>query len=193
MTLPLNCAASYHPNFLSPAEAQALYRYILEDCNIDAHRIETPGQTLVKSAFGKLMFIDEELRPDFPEHAYGKNFGWPPEMLPLKQRVEAHTGRCFATCVCIWYPDGRIGVDYHADRPAFGDTTVLPSLSLGAERNFRLRENATGKVLELLLEEGSMVIMGKHCQERYEHCLPEDPECTEGRINLTFRQVGYQD
>ena len=191
MLLPLNCTASYHPGFLSPSEAKALYRYILEDCNINAHRIDTPGQTSSKSAFGKLMFIDEELRPQFPEFAYGKNFSWPSQLLALKQRVEAHTGRYFATCVCIWYPDGNIGVDYHSDKPAFGDTTILPSISLGAERNFQLREKATGEVLELLLGEGSMVIMGEHCQEHYEHCLPEDPACTKGRINLTFRQVGY--
>jgi alkylated DNA repair dioxygenase AlkB len=194
MRLPLNCTVSYHPSFLSIEEAKALYHYILHDCGIDKYRIDThtaagPGYT----EFGKLMFIDEEFRATgrFPEEAYNKNFPWPPEMMGLKRRVEAHTGRVFGTCVCIYYPDGNIGVDYHSDQPAFGDTTVLPSISLGVERKFQLRENATGKVFEKRLETGSMIIMGEHCQDRYEHCLPEDPQCTEGRINLTFRQVGY--
>ncbi|MFK8161893.1 MAG: alpha-ketoglutarate-dependent dioxygenase AlkB [Lewinella sp.] len=194
MQLPLNCTASYHADFLSVAEAVTLYDYILHECGIDDFRITThtadgPGL----AAFGKLMFIDEDLHQSgrFPEAAYGKNFPWPPEILTLKNRVEAHTGLVFGTCVCIWYPDGNIGVDYHSDQPAFGDTTVLPSISLGAERNFQLRENATGKVFEKRLETGSMIIMGAHCQDRYEHCLPEDPACTEGRINITFRQVGF--
>ena len=155
----------------------------------ERHTAEGPGYT----EFGKLMFIDEELKTAgrFPEFAYGKNFPWPKEIRFLKERVEAQTGLVFGTCVCIWYPDGNIGVDYHSDQPAFGDTKVLPSISLGGERKFQLRENATGKVFEKRLETGSMIIMGEYCQERYEHCLPEDPECTEGRINLTFRQVGY--
>lgn len=194
MTLPLNCTVSYHPDFLSPAEASQLYDYILNECGIDDFRIATytaEGPCLTE--FGKLMFVDQELHTSgrFPEAAYGKNLPWPPEMLSLKNRVEAHTGLVFGTCVCIWYPDGNIGVDYHADRPAFGDTSTLPSISLGAERVFQLRENTTHKVFEKRLEAGSMIIMGEHCQERYEHCLPEDPDCTEGRINLTFRQVGY--
>jgi alkylated DNA repair dioxygenase AlkB len=196
MLLPLNCTASYHSGFLSLEEANFLYDYILKVCGIDDFRIPTfTAKGACLTEFGKLMFVDQALHASdrFPEAAYGKNFPWPPEMLPLKNRVEAHTGLVFGTCVCIWYPDGNIGVDYHSDRPAFGDTTVLPSISLGAERNFQLRENATQKVFEKRLEVGSMIIMGKHCQERYEHCLPEDPTCTEGRINLTFRQVGFTD
>lgn len=191
MLLPLNCTVSYHPGFLSEQEAHNLYHLIFSDYGIDQYRFLLSDGS--RSDSGKLMFIDEKHRAAgrFPEEAYGKNFFWPPAMQALRERVEAHTGRRFGTCVCIYYPDGNVGVDYHADFPAFGDTTVLPSLSLGAERLFALREKATGVIFKQPLAPGSMIVMGEHCQDRYEHSLLLDPKCKVGRINLTFREIGF--
>ncbi len=191
MTLPLNCEASYYRNFLSGEDAKAIYRELLEEYDIASERLTiAPG---LKSDFGKLMFIDEELKATdaLPEVGFGKSVVWSPRLKALRDRVEAVAGRSFHICVCIYYPDGNSGVDFHSDYVAFGDTNVIPSLSLGEERVFQLREKASGDVYEQLLEEGSMIIMGDGCQQRYEHALPTDPKYKNGRINLTFRPYGY--
>lgn len=73
---------------------------------------------------------------------------------------------------------------------AYGDTSTIPSLSLGEERKFCLREKQTLKVAEVLLKNGSLLIMGKDCQEKYEHALPIDSNYKKGRINITFRKYG---
>ena len=109
----------------------------------------------------------------------------------LKKSIEKHTGIKFETCVCIFYPNGNSGVDFHSDYIAFGDTTIIPSLSIGEERIFLLREKETGKVNELKLENGSLLVMGEYCQERYEHALPLNSDYKKPRINLTFRKYGF--
>ena len=108
----------------------------------------------------------------------------------VKEKVETYTGHQFETCVCIYYPDGNSGVGYHSDFIAFGDTTLIPSLSLGEDRIFKLREKETLIEHEILLNNGSLIIMGEHCQERYEHSLPENSKYKNPRINLTFRKYG---
>jgi alkylated DNA repair dioxygenase AlkB len=91
----------------------------------------------------------------------------------------------------IYYPDGNSGLDFHSDHAVFGDTSIIPSVSLGEEREFKFREKESGNEITTTLESGSLIIMGKHCQERYEHRLPINPESNKPRINLTFRKYGF--
>jgi len=70
-----------------------------------------------------------------------------------------------------------------------GSTDFISSISLGCERKFVFREiKDKNKIYEFTLEDGSLFIMGKNTQERYQHSIPEDKNSKTGRINLTFRQ-----
>jgi alkylated DNA repair dioxygenase AlkB len=62
---------------------------------------------------------------------------------------------------------------------------------LGAERIFRFRERNGSEKFDFTLENGSLIVMGDGCQDKYEHCLLKDEKITEGRINLTFRLFDY--
>jgi alkylated DNA repair dioxygenase AlkB len=139
------------------------------------------------------MFIDPQLHEEnkFPEAVWGKTAHWPASLLQVRARLEAKFNRKFQVCVCIYYPNGQSGVDFHSDYIAFGDTNLIPSLSLGEERSFLLREKSSQEVYEILLEEGSLLLMGDRCQEDYEHSLPTDSRYRNGRINLTFRPYGF--
>lgn len=186
--LPLNCSAIYIEDFLSKETARKLYKQLMTEYTIAEQTLN-----ISHSNIKKIMFVDEELHAQntFPEEVWGKTAIWSDQLRTIKEKVEAFTGLVFGVCVCIYYPDGNSGVTYHSDFPAFGDTTTIPSLSIGAERIFYLREKESLQVHEILLQEGSMLIMGEYCQERYEHSLPINPAYTKGRINLTFRQYGY--
>ena len=139
------------------------------------------------------MFLDKPLfdAQKLPPSLWGPNNIWSDTMAKIKKKVYEHTGLYFETCVCIHYPNGSSGVDYHSDSIAFGDTTVIASISLGAERTFHLREKATMQVHEMVLEHGSLLVMGAGCQENYEHALPEVKDCDVPRVNLTFRRFGF--
>lgn len=112
--------------------------------------------------------------------------------MELRRKIESLTGRIFGACVCIYYRDGTKGVDFHRDLPAFGDTSVIPSVSLGAERTFVLR-NVSDHSDRFVLKpaHGSLIVMGEGCQQRYEHAVLHDETVTRARINLTFRMLGY--
>ena len=68
----------------------------------------------------------------------------------------------------------------------------LPSLSLGEVRKFAFKQNASGEVYSLDLANGSLLVMGNHCQDRYTHSLLKDPAYRKPRINITFREPGFQ-
>ena len=192
IVLPLNCEATYEAGFLTTEEALQLYQHLINHYQINQAflRMQFPDKEYI-SDFGKISFTSQQWinQNYFPEQGYGKCFVWDDMMLDVKTKVESYYQVAFGICVCIYYPDGNTGVDFHSDLRAFGDLDVIPSISLGAERQFLLRSKDTQEEFDILLENGSILIMGKNCQERYEHALPLAPDCQSGRINLTFRKV----
>lgn len=194
MKLQLNCTVEYIQSFLSKSECIVLYEHLIAQSElVTMLEIKTATGETFQNNYGKLMFIDRKLKDEnkFPEAIWGPTKIWSDEMIKLKDRVESYIGHQFETCVCILYPNGNSGVAYHSDLVAFGDTTIIPSLSLGEERIFKLREKKTLLEHEILLNNGSLIIMGEHCQDRYEHCLPENSNYKNPRINLTFRKYGF--
>lgn len=186
--LPINAEALYTERFVSPDESEALIKTIL-------HHEQHTTQALPAELehIRKISFMSRDLFESdrFPAVIWGKSAPWFDLLETVKLRVEALTQRRYDVGVCIIYPDGNSGVGYHSDLEAFGDTSSIPSLSLGAERLFQLREKATGKVYEQVLPDGCLLVMGKHCQTRFEHALAKDPSCTDMRVNVTFRAFGF--
>lgn len=193
--LPLNCSAEYVEEFLSAEESRKLYSQLISEYDIANVKMKLlVDEKITYLDTRKIMFMDEDLYTNdkFPALIWGKTAVWSDELRKVQKKVEAFTGIQFGVCVCIYYPDGNSGVAYHSDFTAFGDTTVIPSISLGAERTFCLRAKESSEVYEMMLKNGSMLIMGENCQERYEHSLPTNSVYTKGRINLTFRQNGFK-
>jgi alkylated DNA repair dioxygenase AlkB len=194
MKLDLNCNADYVGSFMTKAECNELYDDLLTyETLTTPFTLKLANGEQYQENYGKMMFIDRILFEEqrLPESIWGPTQIWSNKMTLIKNRVESYTGYQFETCVCIYYPNGNSGVDYHSDPVAFGDTTNIASVSIGAERIFHLREKETMKVNELLLENGSLLIMGEGCQERYEHALPLNSIYKKARINLTFRKYGF--
>ncbi len=194
MKLPLNCSVEYHKSFLSKNVSSRLYNYLIRlDRLTTPNRIETMRDENYTQENGKLMFLTKELYEEnkFSESVWGPTMIWPKELQGIKDKIEEFTGHRFDVCVCIYYENGNSGVGYHSDFVAFGDTSLIPSLSLGEERAFQLKEIETQKEHTIVLENGSLIIMGEHCQQHYEHSLPLNPEYKRPRFNLTFRKYGF--
>ncbi len=190
---PFNNVVSYDEGFMSEEESNELFTHLLGYSELTSMmEMDTVSGDSFKFNFGKMMFIDQELLEanQFPESTWGKTMPWSEQMKSIKKRIEKQTNQEFRTCVCIFYPDGNSGVDYHSDKPAFGDTSIIPAISLGEERPFYLRENETMKESAITLKHGSLLIMNKGCQENFEHSLPTNPIYKNPRISLTFRKFG---
>lgn len=190
VALPLACEVSYESEFLSADVSRKVLDQVLE-FERTVPLVMHDGLPPLGSN-RKIMFMDQHLIDSnrLPSSVWGKTASWFDALKAVKNEIEVYTARAFNVAVCIIYPDGHSGVGYHSDLEAFGDTSCIPSLSLGAERTFCLREKATTKVYEQVLTNGSLLVMGKDCQRLYEHALPEDDTCEDLRVNITFRAFG---
>ena len=92
-------------------------------------------------------------------------------------------------------------VGYHSDQLSFiGPLPVIASLSLGCEREFRLKPVSAAigtRTLSVKLPHNSLFIMGEGCQEDYKHAilpvgatkgLDLHPVAGVKRINITYRK-----
>jgi alkylated DNA repair dioxygenase AlkB len=127
---------------------------------------------------------------------------WIPELLSLKASIEKATPAIayenlklpitgYNAVLCNLYRNGDDSVGLHADaEPEMGP--VIASLSLGAERLFRLKRRKGSVVFSERLSHGSLLIMAGETQKRFQHEVPKEPEITLPRINLTFRSVRHK-
>jgi alkylated DNA repair dioxygenase AlkB len=194
MRLPLNCKVDYLKAFLTKEESQALYHNLIHQYALDKARltISAGGQMIQTDSF-KIMFATEPVLKEKEqwEGIHGKIHPWEGLMKGLREKVENRLGKTFELAMCLYYPDGNFLAPYHFDKQTSGFETTLPSLSLGAVREFAFKANDTEEVYSLDLESGSLLVMGDYSQERYTHSLPKDAECSTGRINITFREPTF--
>ena len=110
----------------------------------------------------------------------------------LRDRIDTVAGTRFNTVLLNWYRDGSDSMGYHADdETSLGRYPTIASASLGAERRFLIKpkHGNAQKKRELRLPGGSLLIMAGHFQAEWVHAIPVEKRVSEGRINLTFRQV----
>lgn len=91
-----------------------------------------------------------------------------------------------------YYRDGKDKINFHSDDLSqIGESPVICSVSFGATRKFIFKHKVTKERIEILLDDGDLLIMLGDTQEHWLHgVLPEDNK--DKRINLTFRNTLYQ-
>jgi alkylated DNA repair dioxygenase AlkB len=115
---------------------------------------------------------------------------WQASVLNLKNTLNARFGTQFNAVLLNWYRNGEDKMGWHADdEPELGFSPTIASITLGAARKFKIRENTSKSVTDLHLAHGSCLLMAGHSQRDYQHSLPVQKRVLEGRINLTFRSV----
>ena len=116
---------------------------------------------------------------------------WTPELLMLKERVEAVAGIRFNSVLLNYYRDGNDSVAWHSDRESvLGKNPVIASVSFGQVRSFDIRNKADHKAhYSVKLEHGSFLLMKTGLQENWEHRIAKSTKPMKARLNLTFRVV----
>jgi alkylated DNA repair dioxygenase AlkB len=118
---------------------------------------------------------------------------WTPELLTIKQAIEPLSGVAFNSVLINYYRDGKDRVAWHSDdEKELGQNPVIGSVSLGAERKFKLRHKqykANGLKHEILLRHGSFLLMQGPTQHHWMHEIPRTAKPIGPRINLTFRII----
>src|SRR5438093_1792077 len=186
----------YDEHFLAPEEATQFFDMLFSKCAWERRR----------ASFGHSVPRDEAYYGDPGTHyTYSrrdyKPIPWIPQLLSLKSRVEEATpGAAYANLslpklgynavLCNLYRNGSDSVGLHADaEPEMGP--VIASVSLGAERLFRLK-GPNGVAFAERLPHGSLLIMAGRTQKGFRHEVPKEPGISESRINLTFRRIEHK-
>lgn len=186
--LPFDGEIFYFPDVLD-ADSKRLYFQAIKD--------ETPWQQQSVKIFGK--WIPEPRLTCFYGDA-GKNYeysglrleplAWTPALLQLKNLAESYSGTLFNVALLNYYRDWKDSMGWHRDNePELGTEPIIASFSLGAARKFSLRNFADKSVIQsIILEPGSLLVMGGKSQSCWEHCVPKTSKAEE-RINITFRRI----
>jgi alkylated DNA repair dioxygenase AlkB len=187
----------YDDHFLQPEEATELFNTLLSKCAWERRR----------ASFRHAVPRDEAYCGDPGTHyTYSrreyKPLPWIRELLSLKARVEESTPVAayanlslpkigYNAVLCNLYRDGNDSVGLHADaEPEMGP--VIASVSLGAERMFRLKRKDGSVAFSERLPHGSLLIMAGRTQQNFKHEVPKEPSVIQPRINLTFRRIEHK-
>jgi alkylated DNA repair dioxygenase AlkB len=115
---------------------------------------------------------------------------WTPELLLIKNKLEAFSQASFNSCLLNLYHDGSDGMGWHSDDEKELDSqSPIASLSLGSTRKFAFRHKKDKTTTSLFLESGSLLMMLAPTQEFWLHSLLKTKTIAAPRINLTFRTI----
>ena len=118
---------------------------------------------------------------------------WTKNLLKIKESIEPIAMTTFNSVLINYYRDGKDRVAWHSDdEKELGKNPVIASVSLGAERKFKLRhkkykENQLKH--EVFLQNGSLLLMSGPTQHHWLHEVPRTAKPIGPRINLTFRVI----
>lgn len=116
---------------------------------------------------------------------------WTPDLLYIKQQLEAVAGTTFSSVLLNRYRSGQDYVGWHTDAEReLGQNPVIGSVNFGATRRFQLRriDNHAEK-FELELRHGTLLVMQGTTQHFWQHQIPKTSAKIGERINLTFRSI----
>jgi alkylated DNA repair dioxygenase AlkB len=182
----------YAATWLDRLEADALFDRLMQEIAWERHRLSMFGRE-VDSPRLSCWIGDPGTAYTYSRNRFEPR-PWTASLSPLRERVQAFCGARFNSVLANLYRDGRDSMGWHSDdEPELGPRPFIASISLGAERRFRLRRKsprgARSTPLGLPLAHGSLLCMAGDTQRYYQHDLPKVAGAIGPRINLTFRFI----
>jgi alkylated DNA repair dioxygenase AlkB len=183
-----NGLLEYIPAFLSPQNSAFLFDLLLE---------ETPWNQGTITIFGKKIATPRH-EAFYAEH--GLNYAYSGQQLTvhpftkelesLKNQLEQFTKQKFNSVLINLYRNGNDSNGWHADNEKeLGINPFIASLSLGTERRFDIQHIKSKEKKSIILENGSLLLMGDEMQHYWKHQIAKTKKVHSPRINLTFRLI----
>ncbi|MGL4757842.1 MAG: alpha-ketoglutarate-dependent dioxygenase AlkB [Patescibacteria group bacterium] len=189
-----NSLVKYESEFLTAKESEDLYEYLLNNLDWQNDKHQIYGKVIITKR--KIVwFADSELNYNYSGTERVAAGNWDQRIYEIKQRLEKHTGFTFNSCLLNLYHDGNEGMSWHGDdqnhlNPAH---TTVAIVSLGAERYFKLRENANhANQHKVSMEQGSLLLMCGQTQKFWQHEIPKMAAIKTPRISLTWRTMAVK-
>ena len=186
--LPFDGEAIYHGLVLNRNQCNAYYQKLLN---------EIPWENDQAIVFGK-HYITKRKVAWFGDKEYNYKYSgvtkqayiWTPELLELKKKIEEISETTYNSCLLNLYHNGEEGMAWHSDgEKTLLDNGTIASVTLGAERKFSFKHKETKQRIDIVLENGSLLLMKGTTQKNWLHRLPPTKRVHSSRINLTFRTI----
>ena len=186
--LPQDGTVNYYGKILEEKKAHQFYLKLLNDIEWRNDEAVIFGKKIITKR--KVAWYGDENFEYTYSNSTKKALKWTPELLELKKLTEEITGEQFNSCLLNLYHDGNEGMAYHSDgEKDLKKNGAIASLSFGAERKFSFKHKFTKEKVELVLANGSLLVMKDQTQSFWLHRLPPTKKIFTPRINLTFRMI----
>ena len=186
--LPQDGTVNYYGKILEEEKAHQFYSQLLNEIEWRNDEAVIFGKKIITKR--KVAWYGDENFEYTYSNSTKKALKWTPELLELKKLTEEITGEQFNSCLLNLYHDGNEGMAYHSDgEKDLKKNGAIASLSIGAERKFSFKHKFTKEKVELVLANGSLLVMKDQTQSFWLHRLPPTKKIFTPRINLTFRMI----
>ena len=186
--LPFDGEVNYHGPVLSQAMCLYYYKTLFNDIAWKHDEALIFGKRIVTKR--KVAWYGDEPYEYSYSNVTKKALPWTPALQVLKEAVEKESKETYNSCLLNLYHSGEEGMAWHADgEKMLKKNGAIASLTLGAERKFSFKHKETKQKVDIVLENGSLLLMKAQTQSHWLHRLPPTKRIKTPRINLTFRTL----
>ncbi len=186
--LPCDGEVYYLPDFYTTAEADLIYHQLLEEIDWEEKAIKIFGRVVLQPR--KIAWYGDDGVIYTYSNLTQVAKAWTPTLLLLREKIEKFSGKNFNSVLLNLYRNDQDSMGWHSDNEKeLGVNPLIASLSFGNPRIFQLKHESRPLKTSLLLENGSLLLMGGETQHHWKHQLPKRRALCGPRINLTFRMV----
>lgn len=185
--LPYDGEVYYYGKIFKTIESEEIYKKLETHLSWTQDKLKIYGKDIVTKR--KVAWHGDEAFEYTYSHQKKVALPWTYELESMIDILQGITGHRFNSCLCNLYHEGSESMSWHADaEKELEPLAPIASLSFGAERRFCFKHNESKEKTELILENGSLLIMQGETQLNWKHSLPKMMKVKKPRINLTFRK-----
>ena len=181
----------YYEDFYSSEKALDIFENLRDQLDWEHRDIKVFGKAVKQPRLvawaGDIEYrYSGQTLPVYPMH---------PLLGEIQNQVAHVTGEHFNHVLLNYYRDGRDNMGMHSDdERELGLDPIIAALSFGVDRRFLLKRKKSRKgetPTSILLQGGSLIVMGGTIQHTWRHGIPKAGRLDQGRINLTFRNLKW--
>ena len=185
---PCDGKLHYYPHFLVPKIADKIYQQLETQLEWREETLKFMGRQVIAPRL--VCWYGDQNAVYCYSGITHQPLQWIPVLNQIKQQIHQFSGLDFNSVLANLYRSGQDSMGWHADKEKqLGTNPAIASLSLGAERLFKLRHRKKHQTVDINLGHGSLLIMAGNLQHHWRHCLPKTRRPVTRRINLTFRLI----
>lgn len=186
--LPYDGIVNYYGTIFDSKESQVLFQSLLTTILWEHDVVVMFGKKIITKR--KVAWYGDDPFKYTYSQVKKTALPWNDSLIIIKKKIESLSGETYNSCLLNLYHDGNEGMGWHTDdEKELKKDGAIASISLGVSRKFSFKHKSTQEKVDLILENGSMLVMKGTTQTHWLHRLPPSTKIKDPRINLTFRTI----